>query len=653
MSKRFVFPFPAIVGQEKAKLALLVNAVNPLIGGVLLRGDKGTGKTTMVRALADILPEIKVVSNCPFNCDPDNPQYMCDNCLEKYMRGEELPVSFRKMKVIDLPLSITIDRLVGTLDFEKAIKEGIRALKPGLLAEANRNILYIDEVNLLDDYVIDVLLDVVAYGWNVIEREGISVKHPCRVILIGSMNPEEGELRPQILDRFGLIVNIEAPMDLETRIEIVKRVEEFWQDPEEFYKKYEAQIRDLRDKIKRAKEILLKVQISDDLLKVLAEAITKLGIKTHRAEIVTVRTAKAIAALDGRIKVNLEDLKKAMELALPHRIKAKPFEKPQKPQEQLQKILNEYVDRGENVDSAEEGERRGKSNLDIIGIGKRKTDGDSDHPGNIEQKFNIEDKDVMIELSKTSTLRYSDNYIPVRGSRDSRKTIINYPHGYQISYIQPKSINSTLDIDIYSTIINAAMRELKMPIKIDIDDLRVRVRRIRVPKLNIILLDSSGSMAVERKISTAKSIVARITKESYIRRSYVSLIVFKGSNAQILTEPTRNYEYVLQILDEVPTGGRTPLSHALYTTINLVNRVKSRLKNNVDIWCYLITDGKANVPLGLANSLINELRMLLEWLKKMSVKFVVYDTRPSSIIDPSTSYIDLFRDYEIPIHSVA
>ena len=222
--EKLIFPFSAIVGQEKAKLALLCNAVNPAIGGVLLSGDKGTGKSTMVRALADVLPEIEVVKGCPFNCNPYNELEMCEICREKAKNGE-IEVEKRKMRVVDLPLSVTVDRLVGTIDIEKALKEGIKALQPGILAEANRNILYIDEVNLLDDYIADILLDSSAMGWNVIEREGISLAHPSRFILVGSMNPEEGELRPQILDRFGLFVRIEAIKDVDERIE--KRMQKY------------------------------------------------------------------------------------------------------------------------------------------------------------------------------------------------------------------------------------------------------------------------------------------------------------------------------------------------------------------------------------------------------------------------------------------
>ncbi len=644
MNKRFVFPFPAIVGQEKAKLALLVNAVNPLIGGVLLRGDKGTGKTTMVRALADILPEIKVVSNCPFNCDPENPQLMCDSCLEKYMRGEELPVSIRRMKVVDLPLSITVDRLVGTLDFEKAIKEGIRALKPGLLAEANRNILYIDEVNLLDDYVVDVLLDVVAYGWNIIEREGISIKHPCRVILVGSMNPEEGELRPQILDRFGLVVNVEAPMDSETRMEVVKRVEEFWQDPEKFYKKYESEINDLRNRITKARQLLPKVEIDDDLLKTLSETIIKLKIKTHRAEIVTVRTAKAIAALDGRVKVSLEDLKKAMELSLPHRIKAKPFEKTQ-----IQ--ISETINNNEQLSGKEKFREQVESykcvHEDLRRVLNEKSINTS---SSREMKFKTEHIDIMINFSRC--LSRGSDILVMRCSKDARKTIINYPQGFPITYITPRKVDLIVDLDIHATLLQAATRQSTLPIRISFEDLKVRVRRIRIPKVNIILLDSSGSMAIKRRISIAKGLVAKIIEESYIRRNYVSLVIFKDKNADMVVELSRNYEQILDLLDKIPTGGKTPLSHALQLTLNFIDKLKTKFKDGIDVWCYIISDGKANVPLGLAESIHEELSMFLQQFKKMNIKLIVYDTRPTDIIDPSISYIELFREFEYPIYRI-
>ena len=570
---------------------------------------------------------------------------------EKLRKGKELSITYKKMKVIDLPLSITVDRLVGTFDLEKAIKEGIRAFKPGLLAEANRNILYIDEVNLLDDYIIDILLDVVAYGWNIVEREGISIKHPCRVILVGSMNPEEGELRPQILDRFGLVVNVEAPKDPEVRIEIVKRVEEFWQDPEGFYKKYEPQIKDLRDRIKKAREILSKVQISDDLLKILTETIIKLGIKTHRAEIVTVRTAKAIAALDGRVKVNLEDLKKAMELALPHRIKSKPFEKP--PEIQLQQLLSEYDSKTEKRDNLEgKNFQKAENKLNYFSKPEKQVNKNQYPVGNLEQKFETKEIDLDLEKLRFEELK-SGREIVSRGSKDIRKSIINYPHGYPISYTIPVKlrISDFLDIDFYTTLNNAALRCRKLPIEITFDDLRIKIRRVRIPKINIIVLDLSGSMAIEKRISIAKGIVSKIIQESYIRRNYVSLITFRGKQANVLIDLTRNYEQVINLLDELPTGGRTPLTHALYLAFNLAKKFRMKFRN-VEIWCYLITDGKANIPFNIGSNIREELSIILNQYKEHDIKLIVYDTRPKITIDPSISYIDLFKEFGFPVYEV-
>ncbi|MEM3594821.1 MAG: ATP-binding protein, partial [Candidatus Jordarchaeaceae archaeon] len=247
--KKWFYPFTAIVGQEDLKTALLSAAINPLVGGVLLRGERGTGKSTAARALADLMPEIEVVKGCPFNCNPRDPAEMCEECAHKYERGEELPVERKKMRVVDLPLSATEDRVVGSLNVEKALREGKPCLEPGLLAEANRGILYVDEVNLLDDHLVDILLDSAAMGVNVVEREGISVSHPARFILIGTMNPEEGELRPQITDRFGLCVQIEALKDLEQRKEIVRRREEFERDPQAFHEKYKASQEELQGRI--------------------------------------------------------------------------------------------------------------------------------------------------------------------------------------------------------------------------------------------------------------------------------------------------------------------------------------------------------------------------------------------------------------------
>jgi Mg-chelatase subunit ChlI/Mg-chelatase subunit ChlD len=331
--KRLVFPFTAIVGLEKLKLAILINAINPKIGGVLIRGPKGSGKSTIIRALADILPKISVVKDCPFNCNPYDPSNMCPKCSERHAKGENLPVEERDMVVVDLPLGSTEDRVVGSLDVEKAIKYGIEALEPGILAEANQNILYVDEVNLLPDHIADDLLDAAATGWNIVEREGISVSHPSRFIFIGTMNPEEGELRPQLLDRFSLSVTVEPITSVKDRMEIVKRNMEFEADPEKFYEKYRPLQEELRNRIIQARKVLEKVVIPDALLEAICKACLDLKVDGLRPDIVIAKAAATLAAFENRGEVTLDDVLVAAELALSHRTREGGFLEPATPQE--------------------------------------------------------------------------------------------------------------------------------------------------------------------------------------------------------------------------------------------------------------------------------------------------------------------------------
>ncbi len=320
---RPVLPFTAFVGQDDLKLALILLAINPRIGGLLIMGEKGTGKSAIVRALADLLPPIKVVKGCPFNDDPDDPVNMCDICREKIKSGEKLETEYKRMEVITLPLSASIDAVVGTIDIEKVLREGLKAFQPGILARANRQILYIDEVNLLPDHIVDAILDAAALGWNYVEREGVSIAHPSRFILIGTMNPEEGELRPQLLDRFSLSVRVESIKDEKLRVEIIRRNLEFLEDPIGFRRKWEEEQRKLRERILRAKEILPKVRIGEELLYIIAELCNSLRVDGHRPDIVIAMTAKTIAAYNGRDHVIEEDILEAAKLALGHRTREK------------------------------------------------------------------------------------------------------------------------------------------------------------------------------------------------------------------------------------------------------------------------------------------------------------------------------------------
>ncbi len=314
-----VYPFVAFVGQDLLKLALLAIAVNPSIGGLLIRGEKGTGKSVVVRGLADVLPPIEVVADCPFNCDPHNPLLMCSRCHERYSRGEKLPTKKVKMKVVTLPIGATEDMVLGTIDIEKVLKEGERAFRPGILARANRNILYVDEINLLPDHLVDIILDAAAMGWNYIERENISFSHPARFILVGTMNPEEGDIRPQLLDRLSLCVDVRGINDPELRMEIIRRNIEFQRDPLSFRERYKEQTESLQKRIIYAKNIVNEVTIDSPLLFLIAELCRVLSVDGHRPDIVIAQTAKALAALEGRREVRPADIRIAAYMALVHR----------------------------------------------------------------------------------------------------------------------------------------------------------------------------------------------------------------------------------------------------------------------------------------------------------------------------------------------
>jgi Mg-chelatase subunit ChlI len=321
-----VYPFTAIVGQESMKLALILNVINPGLGGVLIKGEKGTAKSTAVRALADLLPAMETVKECQFRCDPQDSPHMCEGCMEKTQAAQTLITKAVKMKVVELPVSATEDRVVGTLDIEHAIKYGEKRFEPGLLAQANRNILYVDEINLLDDHVVDVLLDAAAMGINTVEREGVSYSHPARFVLVGTMNPEEGDIRPQLLDRFGLSVTVTGEHQPEQRVEVIKRRLAYEQDSAAFVSAYQNEQDELGKAILQARRLLPQVTVDDELLKSVAEISIKLDVDGHRADITVIKAALTLAALDGRDKASAEDIRKAARLVLPHRMRRRPFE---------------------------------------------------------------------------------------------------------------------------------------------------------------------------------------------------------------------------------------------------------------------------------------------------------------------------------------
>lgn len=321
-----VFPFSALVGQEAMKLALVLNVIDPSLDGVLIRGEKGTAKSTAVRALARLLPDIPVVADCPFRCDPRRAGGLCNACRKRADAGEVLPVEAQTMRVLDLPVGATEDRVVGSLDIEHALKTGEKRFEPGVLGRVNRGILYVDEVNLLEDHIVDVLLDVAAMGTNYIEREGVSYSHPSRFVLVGTMNPEEGDLRPQLLDRFGLCVEVVGIRDPALRVEVIKRRRSYEADPVRFREQWKAEDEELRKAIVRAEDLLPRVEVDDDTLEVIATLSVDLGVDGHRSDVAMVKAVSALAAFRGRTRIADEDISQAAALVYAHRMKKLPFE---------------------------------------------------------------------------------------------------------------------------------------------------------------------------------------------------------------------------------------------------------------------------------------------------------------------------------------
>ncbi len=350
--KRRVFPFTSVIGQEEMKLALLLNVIDPRIGGVMIMGDRGTGKSTTIRALADLLPAIEVVEGDPYNSSLDDPDLQSNDVREKIESGNDIQKGEKQVPMIDLPLGATEDRLCGTIDIEKALSEGVRAFEPGLLAKANRGLLYVDEVNLLDDHLVDVLLDSAASGWNTVEREGISVRHPARFVLIGSGNPEEGELRPQLLDRFGMSVEVRTVREAKLRVQVVDQRTAFDNNPEAFSDSVQGNQDILQQKVVDAQKLLNEVSIDEDLRLRISAVCGELDVDGLRGDIVTNRAARALAAFEGRKEVTEEDIARVVSTALRHRLRKDPLEQVDSG-DRVIKAFCKVFERNENNDVSE------------------------------------------------------------------------------------------------------------------------------------------------------------------------------------------------------------------------------------------------------------------------------------------------------------
>ena len=580
------FPFSAIVGQPLLKKALIVNAVDPSVGGVLIFGQRGTAKSTAVRAMADLLPEQDVVEGCPFGCDPDDPERMCAGCREKYDSGS-ITRTKRRMKVVDLPVSSTEDKVLGSLDITAAIKDGSRAFDPGVLAEANRNILYVDEINLLNDHLVDSILDAAASGVNTIEREGISFSHPSSFVLAGTMNPEEGDLRPQLLDRFGLAVYIEGIDDSKKRMVILSRLQERDRDVQAFMEKWRPYDERISKKIVTARESLPRVQIGEDMIRLAIDKVLEANAEGHRADTVIVKTAAALAAYDGRNVVEEKDIQLAAALALAHRSRDPPSPPPQEEEDEPQDEPEEQPpEESEEHDDNQQPPPPPQQQDDI----EQETE-DQDVPDSegetvtfeTGKEYRIDQRAIPKDLRIDSMVRDSSG----------RRTETESDNGRYVGYRIPAGKPSSIAID--ATIRAAAAHHTPgTEFTIRDSDVREKVRERKIGNLVVFAVDASGSMGAEQRMTAAKGAIASILTDAYQKRDRVAMVVFRGKEAEIVLPPTNSIVLAKERTDVIPTGGKTPLADALDKSHSLIMRELSKDKR-IKPLLVVISDGRGNV----------------------------------------------------------
>jgi len=584
---KMIYPFSAIVGQEKMKLALLLNVINPKIGGVLLKGEKGTGKSLTVRALANLLPEVDSISGCSFHCDPKRQKEMCDDCQEKIIKGEKLVIIKRAISVVELPVGATEDRLVGTIDIEKAIKLGEKRFEPGILAEANRNILYIDEVNLLDDHLVDVLLDAAAMGINYVEREGVSFSHPSQFILVGTMNPEEGELRPQLLDRFALSVEVKGIPYKEARAEIIRRRVAYENDPSSFIAHQFDNQEQIRQKIVDATNLLPKVKLSDALLGLITQICTDMAVDGHRADITMYKTACTLAAFNGRMEVVEGDIKEAAELVLPHRHRRQPFEEPNMEQKQVQESIDKWNQNKQEMQSHPESNSSPDTSdsTDEKEVPGREQIFQADTPYKVKPFASP----VLDSIQRSSTGRRSKT---LSNSKRGRYVDSAFPAGN----VEDLAFDATLRAAAPFQVHRRPESNSQNAFLIEKFDLREKIRESKMGNLIMFVVDSSGSMAAQERMTATKGAVLSLLLDAYQRRDRVGMVVFRKDTAELVLPPTNSVELAQKCLTQLPTGGRTPMAHGLKLGMETIKGCLKRDRDAVPL-LVLVSDGRANVNL--------------------------------------------------------
>ncbi|MFF2077693.1 putative cobaltochelatase [Kitasatospora sp. NPDC058162] len=612
------YPFTAIVGMADLRLGLLLNAVSPAVGGVLVRGEKGTAKSTMVRALAGLLPAIAVVDDCRFACDPAAPDPQCPDGPHAAVESRERP-----SQLVELPVGVAEDRIVGSLDLERALAEGVKAYEPGLLAKAHRGVLYIDEVNLLQDHVVDLLLDAAAMGRSYVEREGVSVRHAARFLLVGTMNPEEGELRPQLLDRFGLTVEIAATRDPAERAEVVRRRLAYDADPAGFAERFAAEERALAEHITVARELLPKVELTDVALRQITAVCAAFEVDGLRADIVMARTAVALAAWAGRTEVLEEDVRKAAQLALPHRRRRNPFDAPGLDEEQLDRTLEEHTQPdepetepdpepegdgpegdGDGPDGGGDGgpggggpEGGGAPEPTDGGTPEASTPEDTEAPG--PQPVPAQHPSPARESAPVAAGDpYRTRLFTVQGTghgAQGRRSPAETTGGHTIRARRPQGTLSRLHLT--ATLQAAAPHQVARgragrALVLHKDDFREQVRQGRESNLVLFVVDASGSMAARQRMTAVKGAVLSLLMDAYQRRDKIGMITFRGADAELALPPTSSVEVGAARLETLPTGGRTPLAAGLLRAHEVLRVERLRDPNRRPL-LVVVTDGRA------------------------------------------------------------